>query len=72
MITKIYTFAVMLKELRSEKKISQTELAKALNVRQSMIARWESDECEPTATNILAIADYFGVTTDYLLGRKNY
>lgn len=65
-------FAVILKELRSERKLSQVELAKALNVSQSMIARWESDECEPTATNILAISDYFNVTTDYLLGKNDY
>lgn len=65
-------FAIILKELRNDRKLSQVELAKALNVSQSMIARWESDECEPTATNILAIADYFNVTTDLLLGKNDY
>lgn len=64
--------AVILRELRIERKISQSELAKALNVSQSIIARWESDECEPTATNIIALANYFNVTTDYLLGRTDY
>ena len=72
MITKINKFATRLKELRYEHKLSQTDLAKALNVSQSMIARWESDECEPTATNIITIANYFSVTTDYLLGRIEY
>ena len=65
-------FANILKELRNDRKISQVELAKALDVSQSIIARWESDECEPTVTNILAIADYFNVTTDYLLGKSEY
>lgn len=65
-------FAEILKELRKEEKINQADLAKALNVSQSIIARWESGECEPTATNILAIADYFNVSTDYLLGKEKY
>ena len=48
------------------------DLNKALKVSQSIIARWESGECEPTVTNILAIAEYFSVTTDYLLGKDEY
>lgn len=65
-------FAIRLKELRLDKKKNQAELAQEINVSQSMIARWENDECEPTATNIIAIADYFNVTTDYLLGKNEY
>lgn len=65
-------FAIRLKELRVEKQLSQTQLAAALGVSQSMIARWENDECEPTGTNIVSIANYFNVTTDYLLGRGEY
>lgn len=33
--------------------------------------RYENAEREPDATALLALADYFGVTTDYLLGRTN-
>ena len=65
------TFAVRLKELRIEKGINQITLANAIGVNQSMIVRWEKDECEPTATNIAKIADYFNVCADYLLGRKD-
>lgn len=65
-------FAIRLKELRMEKQLSQTQLARVLGVSQSMIARWENDECEPTGTNIVSIANYFGVTTDYLLGCDVY
>jgi len=65
-------FAIRLKELRKEKNITQQELAKNIQVNQSMIARWEKDECEPTASAIVAVADYFNVCTDYLLGRKNF
>lgn len=65
-------FATRLKELRTEKNKTQAELALELKVSQSMIARWESDECEPTATNIITIAEYFNVKTDYLLGKDEY
>ena len=65
-------FGLILKELRTDRKINQTELAIELKVSQSMIARWEKGECEPKASNIIAIADYFNVTTDYLLGRSDY
>lgn len=61
-------FAIRLKELRKENELTQMELAKAICVTQSMITRWEKDECEPTASAIIAIARYFNVTTDYLLG----
>ena len=61
-----------LKELRKEKNITQKALAEIVGVNQSMIARWENDECEPTASAIVAVADYFNVCTDYLLGRKDY
>lgn len=65
-------FCFRLKQLRKEYKLNQVDLAKALKVSQSIIARWESGECEPTVTNILAIAEYFSVTTDYLLGKDEY
>ena len=65
-------FALILKELRTDIKINQTEWAIELKVSQSMSARWEKGECEPKASYIIAIADYFNVTTDYLLGRSDY
>ncbi len=65
-------FAIRLKELRTEKQITQKELAAAIGCSQSMIARWEIDDCEPTASAIVAVADYFNICADYLLGRKDY
>ncbi len=66
------SFAIRVKELRNEKGITQKELAEAVQVNQSMITRWEKDECEPTASAIIKIADYFNVSTDYLLGRNDF
>ena len=61
-------FAERLLELRKEKNISQAKLAKDLQVSYSVVCYWETDRSEPTAPNIVKIAEYFGVSADYLLG----
>ncbi len=65
-------FAQRLLELRHEKGISQAQLAKDLNLSYAIICFWENDKSEPTAPNIVKLADYFNVSTDYLLGKKDY
>lgn len=60
-------FAYNLKALRKEKKLSQPELAKAINVSKGVISFWENDIYEPTASNIIKIAQFFNVTIDELL-----
>ena len=65
------TFAERLLELRSERGISQAKLAKELGVSFSVVCYWETDRSEPTAPNIVKIADYFNVSADYLLGRTD-
>ena len=65
-------FAERLLELRKEKGISQATLAKNLQVSFAVICYWETDRSEPTALNLVKLADYFGVTVDYLLGRVDY
>ena len=62
------TFGERLKQLRIEKNIGQVELAKMLNVSKGVISLWENGLREPTLSNIKAIAMYFGVTSDYLIG----
>ncbi len=41
-------------------------------ISQSAIAKWELEKTEPTASAIIILADYFDVSTDYLLGREDY
>ena len=65
-------FAERLLELRKEKGISQATLAKQLQVSYAVICYWETDRSEPTAPNLVKIADFFGVSVDFLLGRKDY
>ena len=65
-------FAERLLELRKEKGISQAALAKALEVSYAVVCYWETDRSEPTAPNLVKLADYFDVSVDYLLGRKDF
>ena len=61
-------FKERLKELRIDRGLSQMQLAKKLNLSQSAIAKWELGKTEPTASAIIAIAEFFGETTDFILG----
>lgn len=61
-------FGKILRELRKENKVTQPELAEAIGVSNGMISFWESGKCEPTLSNIIKLAKFFGVTSDYLLG----
>ena len=60
-------FSVNLRTLRNEKHISQSQLAKELNVSNGMISFWENGLYEPTATNIINVAHFFKVSIDDLL-----
>ncbi|WP_426453793.1 helix-turn-helix domain-containing protein [Paenibacillus sp. S-38] len=58
-------------ELRSEKKLSQDELATRLKISKSAVGMYERDQREPSFELVREIADYFDVSTDYLLGRTD-
>lgn len=60
-----------LKELRISKGINQTELARKLGTTQSNISGWETGKWEADNVSLQKIADFFGVTVDYLLGRSD-
>lgn len=62
-------FSQRLKELSLECGFTQVELAFKVGCNQSMVARWERGECEPTASAILKLSYVFNCTTDYLLGK---
>lgn len=64
-------YGKILKELRKEKGLTQKKLALMLDCDQSMIARWEKGECEPTESAIRRTAIFFGVSADYLLGLED-
>lgn len=60
-----------IRELRVQKRMSQTDLAKAINTSQQAITKWENGKSEPSSSVINNIANYFNVSTDYLLGRTS-
>ena len=64
-------FAERLKELRTEKEVTQAEIAKSIGFKQRAIAYWETGERVPNAQAIVALSKYFGVSTDYLLGLED-
>ncbi len=57
--------------MRMEKNISQSTLAKEIGVSQKAIDYWERGVNEPKASYVVALARYFGVSCDYLLGQEN-
>ena len=60
-----------LKALRREHMISQQQLAKALRIHQTAVSQWETGRTMPDYDILLAIASYFGVSVDYLLGETD-
>ena len=65
------TFSENLKKLRKEKKFTQEELAKALNITKSRINMYERGEREPKFEMLEIIADYFNVDMNFLLGKTD-
>ena len=61
-------FSERLKELRKERNMSQMDLALATKISQSAIAKWELDKTEPSASALIILSNFFGETTDFLLG----
>lgn len=59
----------IIRALRKEKKITQTDLAKGVHVTQQTVTAWESGRAVPNANTLDALANYFNVSADYLLGR---
>lgn len=63
------TFGELLSELRKDRSMLQRELADILHVSVGTISNYEKGVHYPDIDTLLEIADYFHVTTDYLLGR---
>ncbi len=60
-----------LRELRRQRHISQLRLAMELNTNQNTISRYETGEREPGIAELIRLADYFGVSIDYLVERTD-
>lgn len=64
-------FNQRLKELRNSKRITQEKIAQALNIKRSTYAKYETGENQPDHETLQLLADFFNVSTDYLLGRSD-
>lgn len=58
-----------IREMRKANQMSQGDLAKKLGVAQNTLSTWEIGRHEPDNDALIKIADLFGVSIDYLLGR---
>lgn len=61
-------FGNRLKELRKSKNLSQEKLAEILGASNNAVYNWEVGRSQPPIEIITKLAEYFNVTTDYLLG----
>lgn len=66
------TIADRLKDLRLQKGVNQDIAAEACNMSRVALARYETGTRIPRAENASRLADYYGVTVDYLLGREEH
>lgn len=62
-------FANRLRLLRQSKGLNQTQLGEKLGVKKQSISNWENNNIMPSVEMLVKIADYFAVSTDYLLDR---
>ena len=60
-----------LRKIRKKRRLSQIKLQIETGIDQSLISRYERGERQPTAQILMLLADYFRVSTDYLLDRTD-
>ena len=66
------TFGKRLRELRTERKLSQQELAKIIGTNNSSICDWERGRSEPSLEALVKLCQFFEVSSDYLIGMVDY
>ncbi len=61
-----------LKELRLERNLKQREVCEATKISKSSFSRWENNQADIFGEDLIKLALYFHVTTDFLLGLTDY
>ena len=64
-------FSERLKSLRLEAGLTQKEIAEKFNIKQPNYQQWESGKRNPSGETLQKFADFFDVSTDYLLGKSD-
>lgn len=62
-------FGDRIAHLRTKKKLTQAELAKRIGITRASLSHYEKNRREPDYETLKRIADFFDVSTDYILGR---
>lgn len=65
-------FPQRLQTLREKRRLSRRTLAELCGLSKNMISLYERGEKAPSVDALINLADFFGVSTDYLIGRKNF
>ncbi len=65
-------FAERLRDLRAERGLNQSALAKELGTTQRKVSYWETGKVEPDLLSLCRLAEFFGVSIDFLVGLKDY
>lgn len=65
------TFSERLIKLQTERNIDKKEIFSACNISRVSYYRYENGERMPTCEALIALADFFGVSIDYLVGRTD-
>jgi transcriptional regulator with XRE-family HTH domain len=64
-------FAERLKSLRKEQNLTQEKIAEKLNISRGSYAQWETERTQPSSKSLETLANFFNVSTDYLLGNTD-
>ena len=67
----MFNFGEHLKNLRKSKDLTQKQVANTIGISERGFQRYELNERKPTYDILIAIADFFDVSLDYLVGRSN-
>lgn len=62
---------IRLFELRTEKRISQRAIASRFNISQATYNNWENGKTQPSIDQLKALAEFYGVSVDYLIGNSD-
>lgn len=65
-------FPERLRALRERSRMSRLVLSQLCGLSKNLIAMYERGEKTPSADNLIRLADFFDVSIDYLVGRKNF
>ena len=65
-------FPQRLRKLRERRKMNRKALGECCGLSKNVVGMYERGEKEPSLKTLIEIANYFEVSTDYLLGRQNF